>query len=111
MHQKKLLSHALSIKHDSLCIAFSIELSAHSQMFHQDCQCWWICYAQTVDLRNPGIVLRKPGLDPWFVVQSMDWPRNPRLGCSCAKHRLEQSWDGPAQSIDQTDLLCISHGY
>ena len=46
-----------------------------------------ICYAQSIDMRNPGIVLCKPYMDPWFLVQTMDWPRNPEIASLCAKHK------------------------
>ena len=37
-------------------------------------------YAQSVDLRNPGIVLRKPWIHGlWYNPPCMDWPRNPGI--------------------------------
>ena len=45
-----------------------------------------ICYAQSMDLRNPCRDCPVQTLDPWFVVQTMDWPPNP--GIACAHSRI-----------------------
>ena len=57
-------------------------------------------YAQSVDLRNPGIILSAQTLDPWFIAQSMDWPRNPGIARA---QSIDQGNPGiaRAQSIDQ----------
>ena len=58
-----------------------------------------ICYAQSMDLRNPGIILHVQTLDPWFVVQTMEWQRNPGIACAQSINQDNPRIAG-AQSID-----------
>ena len=58
-------------------------------------------YAQSVDLRNAGIVLRKPWIHGlWYNPPCMDWPRNPGIARA---QSIDQDNPGiaRAQSIDQ----------
>ena len=56
-----------------------------------------ICYPQSMDLRNP---CRDPvqTLNPWFVVQTMDWQRNPGIACV---QSINQDNPGIAQISDR----------
>ena len=59
-----------------------------------------------MDLRNPGIIgLHVQTLDPWFVVQTMDWQRNPGIACAQSINQDNPAWD--CSCAKHRSVICI----